>query len=108
MRDQRFKARSYAVLPARATYDRRLQATGKGCARGLIERGIVRVYHHQNIVDAGMRCEGADRARQHGLAANGAILLWLARVRRRPCTAASRHDKGRDSHARPSHGPQKP
>ncbi len=98
MRRERLETGSHAVLSPRATGDGREQSPRKGAARFCVERRVVGVDHHQDTVDARMFGKRADRARQHRLVADSAILLRLPSLICRAGTASGRYNQARDSH----------
>ena len=72
---QRLKPGVNRVLAMRAAYSRRPQACGKVRCNKLVERGIVRMDYHDNVVHARVTGKRADGPSQYLHAANWQILL---------------------------------
>ncbi len=95
---QSFEAGTHRVLPHRAAQYGRAQACCVGRSSRLIKLGVIAVDHHENLVDASVFREGADRTRQHRDTAERPILFRHCSFASRPRASTSRHDERCDCH----------
>ena len=86
------------VLPHRAAQYGRAQACCVGRSSRLIKLGVIAVDHHENLLDASVFREGADRTRQHRDTAKRPILFRHCSFASRPRASTSRHDERCDCH----------